>query len=197
MTDQHRREAGYSDRIDDPAFKRYLKHTRQWSLYFALGLAVIACAGFYLYGETSAEMDNPEALYIGMGIGGLFVFIALLQVIGRSRSRTWDGVVVAKRIQDRRRRKYTTGNAYYWQDYKVFEVVIDKGMERSHVLRAEDDDTMYRYYQVGDRVRHHAGLNSFEKYDKSKDDIIFCNACASLNQIGDDVCHRCRCPLLT
>jgi len=63
-------------------------------------------------------------------------------------------------------------------------------------LTAEDDDTVYNYYQTGDRVRHHGGLNSFEKYDKSQDDIVFCNACASLNDINDEYCFRCNCPLL-
>ncbi len=60
----------------------------------------------------------------------------------------------------------------------------------------EDDDTLYNYYRIGDRVRHHAGLNSYEKYDKTRDSIIFCAACATLCDIGDDVCYRCKCPLL-
>ena len=63
-------------------------------------------------------------------------------------------------------------------------------------MTAEDDRTVFDYFQVGDRVRHHAGLNSYEKYDKSHDSIIFCNACATLCQISDDVCWRCKCPLL-
>ncbi len=31
---------------------------------------------------------------------------------------------------------------------------------------------------------------------ESKDGIIFCNACATLCQISDHVCLRCKCPLL-
>ncbi|MDW7669506.1 MAG: hypothetical protein SCJ93_11835 [Bacillota bacterium] len=46
----------------------------------------------------------------------------------------------------------------------------------------------YNYYQTGDKVRHHAELNTLEKYDKSKDKIIFCNACAYLNDIEDEYC---------
>ena len=67
---------------------------------------------------------------------------------------------------------------------------------KKHRLTAEDDRTVFDYFQVGDHVRHHAGLNSYEKYDKSQDSIIFCNACATLCQISDDVCFRCKCPLL-
>lgn len=59
-------------------------------------------------------------------------------------------------------------------------------------ISAEDDITRYQYYQIGDKVRYHKGLNTFEKYDKSKDGIIFCNACASLNDIRNDYCFRFR-----
>jgi len=41
----------------------------------------------------------------------------------------------------------------------VFGEVDDERM-------ALNDDTLYKYFQIGDRVRHHGGLNSFEKYDK-------------------------------
>ena len=87
-------KTGYSERINDPAFARYLKNTSRWSSLFSLILAVAAVAGFYIYGETSPEMDNPEALYIGLGIGGMFLLIALYSIIARKRSKTWDGVVV-------------------------------------------------------------------------------------------------------
>ena len=51
-------------------------------------------------------------------------------------------------------------------------------------------------YHIGDRVRHLAKLNSYEKYDKTKDSIIFCIACGTLCDIADDTCCRCKCPLL-
>ena len=95
---------GYSDRIHDPAFKRYVRHANYWALLFAGILAVVAVVGFFIYGETSSEMDNPQALYIGLGIGGMFLTIALITVLGRATSKTWDGVVVDKYVKRRRRR---------------------------------------------------------------------------------------------
>jgi hypothetical protein len=186
---------GYSDRINDPAFARYMRNSKVWSFSFAAVLALIAIVGFYIYGESSPEMDNPEALYIGLGIGGMFLLIALFQTIGRSRSKTWDGVVVDKKIEKKRRQK-GSGNDRYWVNYTLYTVVIKTDRGQFHEVRVEDDDTVYNYYQIGDRVRHHKGLNSLEKYDKSGDSIIFCNACASLNDIADDSCFRCHCPLL-
>ena len=186
---------GYSSRIKDPAFARYRKHGTIWSLGFAAFLALAAIIGFYYYGETSGEMDNPQALYIGLGIGGMFLLIALLQILGRARSKTWDGVVIEKR-REKKRRKRNSGTDAYWQSYEAFIITIKMDSGKRYELTYEDDDTVYNHYQIGDKVRHHKGLNTLEKYDKSKDCIIFCNACASLNDIEDDKCHRCSCPLL-
>jgi hypothetical protein len=141
-------------------------------------------------------MDNPEALYIGLGIGGMFLAIALLQVLGRKTSKTWDGTVINKKISSRRRKKRTGDGGYYWMNYTEYVVFIKDDRGKGHEIVVEDDNTLYNYYQIGDRVRHHGGLNSYEKYDKTGDRIIFCNACASLCDINDEVCFRCKCPLL-
>jgi hypothetical protein len=182
---------GYSDKIAHPAFARYISNANRWSFLFAVILAAAAVAGFYIYGETSREMANPEALYIGLGIGGMFLAIAAWQIIARQSSKTWDGVVVDKKIGRKKRRRDDEDD---WRT--TYTVVIRSDGGETHTLAAEDDDTLYNYYRIGDRVRHHKGLNSFEKYDKSRNTVIFCNACASLNDIRSDRCFRCQCPLL-
>ncbi|NDL66446.1 zinc ribbon domain-containing protein [Anaerotalea alkaliphila] len=187
---------GFSPRISDPAFARYLKASGTWSLLFASLLAVAAVTGFFLYGHLSDEMDNPQALFIGMGIGGMFLAIALLQIAGRKRTRTWDGIVVDKRVEHKRKKVGDGSSGYRMEPYVLYTVLLKEDGGKRHEIRTEDDDTVYNYYQVGDRVRHHKGLNSYEKYDKSGDSIIFCNACASLNDIRDEYCFRCKCPLL-
>jgi hypothetical protein len=135
-------------------------------------------------------------MFIGLGIGAMFVVIALFQVAGRKKGKTWDGVVVDKTVLAKKRRRNTTGNDYYWENYTEYTVIIRSDQGQKHVITVDDDDTLFNYYQIGDRVRHHAGLNSYEKFDKSNDSMVFCAACASLNAIEDDVCFRCHCPLL-
>jgi hypothetical protein len=70
--------------------------------------------GFYIYGETSSDMENPQALFIGLGIGGMFLVIALFQSIGRNKGTTWDGMVVDKKIENKKRKR-KSGNRNYWQ----------------------------------------------------------------------------------
>jgi hypothetical protein len=179
--------------INDPAMAKYVKNANSWSAIFALILAVAAVSGFYIYGESSDEMENPESLYIGLTIGSMFLLIALFQIIGRNKSTTWDGTIVDKKIiQKRRHDKYQKR----WVDYLEYIVSIKADSGKMHFTSADDDDTKYNYYQIGDRVRHHKGLNTYEKQNKSGDSIIFCNACASLNDINEDYCFRCNCPLL-
>jgi hypothetical protein len=186
----------YSSRINDPAFSKYLKNSSKYALIFSVVIAVIAVVGFYIAGERGADnLENPESLYIGLGIGGMFIFIALLKNLSQKRSKTWDGKVVNKTVEQKTK-KVQYGDTYQREPYVEYKVMIQPISGKLYTLRHEDDQTVYNYYQIGDEVRHHKGLNTFEKKDKSKDQIIFCAACASLCDIKDDYCHRCKCPLL-
>lgn len=173
----------YSSKIKDPKFDRYLKNTRNYRYQFAFGLAVIAVIGFFLYGEFSDEMDNPEALYIGLVIGGMFLLIGLYSVFSLQPKLDWDGEVAEKEILEK-------------DGKSIFLVYIEDSRGMRHELRAENDATVYDYYHLGEKVRYHGKLKTFEKFDKSKDDIIFCNACSFLHEISEDTCRNCGCPLL-
>ncbi len=186
---------GYSSRIEDPAFEQYLKNKRKWSLQFSLILAAAAVLGFYIYGAVSPDMDNPQAVLIGAVIGLMFTAIGL-NAARKNKSKTWDGVVTDKKVEQKRRRNRTGNSGYYWEEYILFTVFISDERGKIHTISVENDDTLFNYYKIGDRVRHHGRLNTYEKYDKTGDSIVFCNACASLNEIKEDYCFRCNCPLL-
>ncbi len=187
---------GYSDVIHDPAFKKYIKNSNRYALIFSMILATIAIIGFFIAGEKGMDgMSNPESLYIGFGVGGMFIMIALLQTLGRKRSKTWDGVVVDKKKKLRNKR-VNNGDSSQIRQYMEYTVFLKEDNGKKHEIISDDDDTLFNYYKVGDKIRHHAGLNSYEKYDKTKDDIIFCSACATLCDIKEDTCFRCKCPLL-
>lgn len=187
---------GFSPRINDPAFAKYIKNTNRWSAIFSVILAAAAVIGFFIAGEVSSEMDNPGSLCIGTGLAGMFLLIALFQIIGRKRSKTWDGTVEDKKIKKKTERHTYGDDDVRYEDYLEYSVVIRSDSGKRHFIRTKNNDTLYNYYRLGDRVRHHAGLNSYEKYDKTGDKYIPCNACATLCDINVDVCPRCKCPLL-
>ncbi len=187
---------GYSGKISDPAFGKYIKATNRWSTVIALALAAAAIIGFYIYGETGSGMQNPQALFMGIALAFLFLVVALVQFIRRRSSKTWDGVVVDKTAKKKSRRQNTGDDDYYFYNYIEYVVIVKSDAGKKHKMVAEDNAAQYNYFQIGDRVRHHAGLNSYEKYDKSKDTDILCNACSAVCSMNDDVCLRCKCPLL-
>ncbi len=188
---------GFSPRINDPAFAKYMKNSNRWSAIFSVFLALAAVVGFYIAGEAGAEgMENPQALYIGFGIGGMFLVIAFFQILGRKRSKTWDGTVEDKKVRKRTEQKRYGDDDVHYEDYLEYSVFIRSDQGKRYVIRAKNDDTLYNYYRIGDRLRHHAGLNSYEKYDKTGDRFIPCAACGTLCDMGADHCFRCKCPLL-
>lgn len=173
----------YSGKIHDPCFDRYIKGTRDYRFLFAFLLAAIVVLVFYVYGQNSSEMDNPEALYVGLVIGVMFVFIGIYAAFSGKKVPTWDGVVVKKDVIEN---NHTT----------LFVVYIEDHKRQKHEIAVQDDKTLYNYYKIGEKVRYHGKLKTYEKFDKSADDIIFCNACSYMNDIKDRTCVNCGCVLL-
>ena len=162
---------GFSDKINDPMYENYRKKTRKWSFLFATILAVVTIVGFVVYGEMSGQIEMPHSLFYGLGIGALFIVIALLQEVKRKTDTTWDGVVVDKQILQKiecvrygKRVKTVPYGSY------VLKVKRDDGKIFTHSVR--DNRAIFDYYQIGERIRHHKGFSYYEKYDKWKDSWI-------------------------
>lgn len=187
---------GFSNRINDPAFASYQRKGIAWIFIFSGILSIIVIVSFFIYGETSYEMDNPQALYLGLGIAGMFMTIAILATLSRLTTKQWDGVVIDKKVEKKTRRNKDSNGNYLLERYTKYTVVFKTDQGKIIEESQEDNKTIYNYFQIGDRVRHHKGLGTLEKYDKSKDTIIFCGACSTMNDINDDKCKRCSCPLL-
>ena len=187
---------GYSQRINDPGFSRYVKNSNTWIVLFMLIISIIAIGGFYIYGES--EGNNPESLYQGLFVGGMFMVIAVFSLFSKNRDKSFDGKVVDKKIEQKRRKKYDQDGTdnWHWMKYTLYKVIIRDEKGKLHELNSEEDDTLYKYFKINHDVRHHGKLHHYEKYDKSEDTIIFCAACATLCDITEDVCPRCKCPLL-
>lgn len=162
---------GFSEKINDPMYENYRKKTRKWSFLFAIILAVVTIVGFVVYGEMSGQIKMPHSLFYGLGIGALFIVIALLQEVKRKTDTTWDGVVADRQIlQKTERVRY--GNKMKTVPYTLYVLKVkrDDGKIFTHSVR--DNRTIFDYYQIGERVRHHKGFSYYEKYDKSKDSWI-------------------------
>lgn len=186
---------GYSAKINDEAFLKYVKKTNRFVIIFSVLAAIVSMVGFYMAGLKTREMSMTESIAIGCGIALMFLIIGACSVLSRKKSNTWDGEVVDKKIKKKTETQGTDENTYYI-NYLVYQVKIKGKNGKKKVLKWKNIDTVYNYYQIGDKVRYHGLLKTFEKYDKTKDKIIFCNACLSKCKIEDDYCSRCKCPIL-
>lgn len=173
----------YSEKITDPRFDKLIKNSRNYSFQFGSTLAFVAIFGFYLYGEINNEMNNPEAFYIGLEIGAMFFLIGIYSAFSSRRKPDFDAKVIEKKVVKTNDKTYFV---IYFEDTKG----------KKYETRSEDDATLYKYYQIDEKVRYHGKLKTYEKFDKSHDDIIFCNGCSYIHDIHEDVCGNCGCPLL-
>jgi hypothetical protein len=183
---------GYSDRINDPRIAAVMKKINSSGTVFMFILAVVAFIGFTIAGMAEVGgFELPSALYIGLGIGGLLVVIGLIQKAKAKSDKTWDGTVVDKKIKQPTYSQRKSGD--YQTQYALY---INDQFGNTRKLPCTED--YFNYMQIGEQVRHHGGTpkHIFEKYDKSHDSIVYCIACTSKNNICDELCHRCKCPLL-
>ena len=90
--------------------------------------------------------------------------------------------MVIKKIEKRRdSHDREDGSVQSYWDYIVL-IRTDRG-KKKRIVERQDGRSMYDYLDVGDRVRYHPALESYEKYDKSKDEVIYCNVCHLRNSI--------------
>lgn len=192
QTGENRPLVGYSDNINDPRIASALKKTNKTGMIFTLALAVVVVIGFSVAGALEVGgFALPSAFFFGLILGGLLIVIALFQGAKAKRDKSWDGAVIDKTYKeasyaDRQRGHYQTR-------YFIHIRRNDGGVKKLTVT-----EELFHYYQIGEHVRHHAGTaeHVLEKYDKSRDSVLYCIVCSTKNEIQNDVCRRCKSPLL-
>lgn len=155
-----------------------------WTWFFTLLFPV----GFLIAGLLSDEVPLNEALIIGSGLGLLILAINLWRIAGMKKP-VWAGVVMKKVEKKRYKRDNDDGSSQSYMEYIVL-IRTERG-KKKRIVECQRGRDMYDYLDVGDRVRYHPALETYEKYDKSKDQVIYCNVCRLGNSIRNDRCERC------
>ncbi len=182
---------GFSNKINDPAFSRHIRKSKRGAKIFSLFILIAAPLGFAIAGSVSNEFDNPQALLMGLAIGVFYYLFAIIWSKRHFNKKSWEGVVIDKDIKTKRDSKN-----YSYNTYKEYTVRFKGNNGEKHKISIRRNREYFDYFKIGDRVRFHGGLNTIEKFDKSRDSIIYCNACGTKNDITNDFCRRCKVPLL-
>ncbi len=178
---------GWSPKSNHPEILEAARKNKKSAMGCAWILLLIFPIGFLLAGLFIDEMPLNEAIIIGVGLGVIMLIINLVRIKDMKRP-VWEGVVIEKFHKERRHNKKDDTMSTYTEYTTVIRTDAGK---KKRIIERDSQRHMYDYLAVGDRVRHHPAFGTYEKYDKSKDKIIYCNVCSMMNPIANDRCKRC------
>lgn len=189
MLEEQHPLVGWSDVANSPEMVETIKKNRRSAMGWTWVFTLLFPVGFLIAGLLSDEVPLYEALIIGIGLGLLILAINLWRIAGMKKP-VWDGVVMKKVEKKRYKRDNDDGSSQSYMEYIVL-IRTERGKKKRIVERQRGRD-MYDYLDVGDRVRYHPALETYEKYDKSKGQVIYCNVCRLRNSIRNERCDRCK-----
>ncbi len=189
MFEEQRPLVGWSAVANSPEMVETIKKNKRSAVGWTWVFTLLFPVGFLIAGLLSDEVPLSEALIIGSGLGLLMLAINSWRIAGMKKP-VWDGVVTNKLEKKRYKRDHDNCSSQSYLEYIVL-IRTERGKKKRIVERQRDRD-MYDYLDVGDRVRYHPALETYEKYDKSKDQVIYCNVCRLRNSIRNDRCERCK-----
>ena len=180
---------GFSDRYNCPEILAAAQKNKKSSIGCMWILAFVPLIGFPIAGLLMADFPFGESLIIGIGIALVMLVVNLL-ALRRTKQPMWEGVVVNQYSKEKS--EHRGGEDDNYRTYTEYTTIIntDAGKKKT-IVEKDSGRHMYDYLSVGDRVRFHPKFGTYEKYDKSKDSIIYCNVCAMMNPIQNDRCKRC------
>ncbi|NLX63186.1 MAG: hypothetical protein GX022_00170 [Clostridiaceae bacterium] len=186
---------GWSDKIKDPRFVKYDRYYRKYSHILMCGLSILIPAIILATGDIRPDEEGITVISFIIGVLWLFGLVSLF-FSGRNKP-DWEGQVVEKRIEHKTR-KVKSGDDYIKENYDEYIVVFRLTDGSIKEVSFKDSRTMFDYYRIDDYVHFHGKryLSAFEKYDKSRDEILFCIKCHQMNDARNNFCSRCGCPLL-
>jgi len=165
-------------------------------IIWCTGLAVLVPGALHAFGQL--DFDS-EGLIVTLVVATMFILIGLIAAINTLKhDKSWEGVVEGKRIE-RRKNKVKNKNGSIsiklYDDY-IVTFRLSNGIVKE--ITHTNNSRYYEYLNVGDCIRNHQSnkIKYIEKYDKSQDEIIYCAACAYVNDLRGNFCQACGCPLV-
>jgi ribosomal protein L40E len=177
---------GWSEYCNHPEILAAAKKNKKSAVGCMWALVLLFPIGFLVASFFVDDLPRNEAIIIGVGLGLLMLVINLIRIKDMKKP-VWEGVVTEKFHKDKT--KYDNDDNS--TSYRQYTLVIRTTTGKKKSIVNNDRREMYDYFEIGDRVRYHPAFSTYEKYDKSKDRIIYCNVCSMMNPIVNDRCQRC------
>lgn len=183
---QHINLVGFSERYNHPEILVAAQKAKQSTIIFMWILVCVALIGFPIAGLLMDDFPFGESIIVGVCIALVMLTFGLFFLRGTKRPM-WEGVVANK--FSKKKHEHRDDSSIVYTEFTVI-ITTDAG-KKKNIVEKDSRRMMYDYLAVGDRVRYHPKFGTYEKYDKSKDRIIYCNVCSMMNPIQNDRCKRC------
>lgn len=180
---------GWSDRADDPGFKARGK--KNVVGMFIIMLIISAAIFAVIYFTSKMEFSEFLPIY-GIVMAVIWTFWIVWLIVQYTSRKDWEGVVESRRHYLEERSHRNSDNARETYTVHVYEVAFRRNDGKFKKLTSIDSSGWYDYLSEGDVVRYHGrNMNYYEKYDKSRDDVIPCAACGMKRDARETFCGRC------
>lgn len=180
---------GWSGKINDPEILEATRKKEKQALGYSWIFALLFPIGFLLAGLFLDGMPLKEAIFIGVSLGVIMLGVNFWQ-IKKMKRPIWEGIVTEKLQKERSRHDSDDDSVTYYTEY-IVKIKTDNGKNK-RIVEKDRRKPMYDYLAINDRVRFHPAFGTYEKFDKSRDEIIYCNICRMKNPIANDRCTRCK-----
>ena len=178
---------GFSSRYNHPEILAAAQKNRKTFVGCAWILVFVPLIGFPIAGLLMDDFPLGEAVVVG-GVISLVMLAFNLFFLRSVKKPIWDGTVVNQYNKKRYENRVSEESSTTYTEYTTV-IKTDAGKKKT-IVEKDSRRFMYDYLSVGDRVRFHPMFSTYEKFDKSKDRIIYCNV--MMNSMNNDRCERCK-----
>ncbi len=186
------RRIGYSKVVTTPEFLAKLRQHNLKSLLKGLLLTFSPLIILLIMSLFSRDITPKDALNFGLGIAVVIAFFLSIIILKRAFGKSWEGMVMARRVESRVRRK-NRGRDETYVVY-VLTLITDTG-ETKFIEEFYHSGFYYNHFNVEDRVKYHPSFDYYEKFDKTNDIELLCPFCSNVVSIKKTHCS-CGTPLI-
>ena len=184
---------GFSKVVSSPLFLSKLREYNLKIFIISLFFIPLPIVFLMIYSNFEPDFGTSDAIKYGLLLSALFSFFLLIIYLQRAYGKPWEGVIVYKDVEQRRRKRNKYSYEYY--DVYVLKISTDSGSSRT-IEEYSQSDYYYSHFNVGDRIKYHPSIGYYEKYDKTNDYELLCPFCSTVTSIEKSQCKKCGTPLI-
>lgn len=185
---------GYSQRVDSDEVKAYLAMQRRWANICLCIVVILPLVIISIYASYTGKMTIPEALGYGVVLSLIMFCFGIYPTIKRKMQKPYVGTVIDMREKIR---VVSDEDGGCDRIRITYYIVTRDTYGKKHTHKSTGYEGMYKFLRIGDEIRFLPQFPvPFEKKKTPNDKLTCCVFCQSIVSLDDDICPRCKGPVL-